>query len=86
MVYPAGILPGGRRIAVETKYRSYRVTTPTIAMSCSDGQVITVTVPINGIVTTSVAPDGNQIVDVVWNGKNYTMFTQDLRDRGELIE
>jgi hypothetical protein len=71
---------------VEMKNRRYRVTTPTIAMLCREGQVSTVTVPTNGIVSTSVEPDGDRLIDVVWNGKNYTMFTQDLRDRGELIE
>jgi hypothetical protein len=71
---------------VEIKDRRYRVTSPTIAMFCGEGQLTTVTVPINGIVTISVEPDGDRLIDVVWNGKKYTMFTQDLRDRGERVE
>jgi hypothetical protein len=71
---------------MEMKNRRYRVTTPTIAMCRGDGHVSTVTVPINGIVTTAVEPDGDRLIDVIWDGKNYTMFTQDLRDRGELID
>jgi hypothetical protein len=55
-------------------------------MFCGEGQLTTVTVPINGIVTISVEPDGDRLIDVVWNGKKYTMFTQDLRDRGERVE
>ena len=66
------------------KNRRYRITTPTIAISSSDGLRKTVTVPADSTVTISESlRDGDHLIDVVWNDENYLMFTQDLRERGE---
>jgi len=41
----------------------------------------------NAIVkVTNGTPDHNSQVEVLWEGKTVMMFTQDLRDRAELID
>jgi hypothetical protein len=46
-----------------------------------------VSLPVNAIVTSSEDPlDGDRLIDIVWNGKHYWMFSQDLRDRGEPLD
>jgi len=66
------------------KNRRYRIRTSTIAIWCFDGVRKTVTVPADATVTISESlRDGDRLIDVVWNGESYLMFTQDLRERGE---
>lgn len=62
--------------------RRFRITTPTLAiMTCDHGQQ-RVVVPANEIVTISESPSpADSLIDIVWNDKNYRMFSQDLRDR-----
>ena len=40
----------------------------------------------NGIVHVAGELDGNQLLDVIWEGKTLMMFTQDLRERGEVVD
>lgn len=69
------------------KNRSYRITSPTMAFASSNGDRAPVLVPVNAVVAISEDPrEGDRLVDVVWDGKAYVMFTQDLRQRGERIE
>jgi len=67
--------------------RHYRIKTPTIAILCLDGLRKTVTVPIDEVITISESawPD-DRLIDVVWKNQSYLMFTQDLRERGELSD
>ena len=66
------------------KNRKYRIKTATIALFSIDGVRRTVTVPIDAIITISESlREGDRLIDVVWNDKDYLMFTQDLRDRAE---
>ena len=69
------------------KNRSYRITSPTMAFASSDSDRTAIVVPVNAIVAISEDPhEGDRLVDVLWNGKDYVMFTQDLRQRGQQIE
>ena len=46
-----------------------------------------VSLPVNAVVISSDDPlDGDRLIDVVWNGKHYWMFSQDFRDRGEPLD
>jgi hypothetical protein len=67
------------------KSRRYRIKTPTMAFFGSNGQRSTVTVPVDAIVVIDDTREGDRLIDVVWNDKNYLMFTQDLRKRGEPV-
>ena len=65
----------------------YRLNTPTLAILTLDGQNLPVTVPMGSIVQVKNGPlDGDRLIDVVWDGRTVSMFTIDLRDRGEQID
>lgn len=69
------------------KGHSYRLSKATLAIVVCDGEKIAATIPVGGTVT--VAEDkisGSRLVDVIWEGKPAMMFSQDLRDRGELVK
>jgi hypothetical protein len=67
--------------------KRYGIRSSTIAIYSSGGQRIMVSLPVNAIVTSSEDPlDGDRLIDIVWNGKHYWMFSQDLRDRGEPLD
>lgn len=69
------------------QHRSYRIKTPTMAILSTDGHRVIVTVPVNVVIRISQDPrEGDRLIDVVWNNKNYMMFTQDLRERAEPID
>ena len=38
-----------------------------------------------GAVITALNGLGNRMLDVMWDGKTVTIFTEDLRARGELV-
>ena len=66
--------------------RRYRMKTPTMATAASDGHRATVIVPANMIVSIQgELPPGDHLIDILWDGKSYLMFTRDLRERGELV-
>ena len=65
----------------------YRLNTPTLAILTLDGHNLPVTVPMGSIVQVKNGPlDGDRLIDVVWDGRTVSMFTIDLRDRGEHID
>lgn len=64
----------------------YRVTHPTIALFEQDGRHVADTVPEGAIIEIGVPFDGDELVEVVWNGKRVMMFTQDLRKRAEAVK
>jgi hypothetical protein len=48
---------------------------------------VTVMIPKGAIIRTVSGPvDGQRMIDIQWNNKVIMVFTQDLRDRGELID
>ena len=66
---------------------TYRVRETALAILSTGGERIPVTLPINAILLLVDGPlDGNRLVDVTWEGKTLMMFTQDMRDRCDLIE
>jgi hypothetical protein len=65
----------------------YRISDPTIAMFQEKGGYVARTVAVGTVVEVSNGPiDGDRLVDVVWDGRDVMMFTQDLRSRAERIE
>jgi len=64
----------------------YRITTPCLGILSENDHRIPITVPVNSIVTVVEGPDDpNRLVDVIWEGTKFMMFTQDLRERAELV-
>ena len=62
----------------------YRIVATTFAVRSLDGRRIPVQVPIGAVVTLIDGPlNGNRLVDVMWRGTEFMMFTQDLRQRAE---
>jgi hypothetical protein len=67
--------------------KRYCIRSSTMAIISSGGQRTVVPVPVDAIVT--IADDlreGDRLVDVRWNDREYLMFTQDLRERGEPLD
>jgi hypothetical protein len=55
-------------------------------LNTADGHNLPVTVPSGSIVQVKNGPlDGERLIDVVWDGRTVSMFTIDLRDRGECV-
>ena len=70
-----------------SKSRQYRIKSPTMAILSSEAERTWATVPVGAIVSISEDPrEGDRLIDVIWNGKRYVMFAQDLRDRGEPVD
>jgi hypothetical protein len=66
--------------------QKYRVRETALAILSSGGERVPVTLPINAILILIDGPlDGNRLVDVTWEGKTLMMFTQDMRDRCDLL-
>jgi len=67
--------------------KRYGIRSSTMAYTSVDGQRTLAAVPVDAIVTVSVEPrDGDGLIEVVWDDKHSLMFSQDLRDRGELLD
>jgi len=66
---------------------TYRVRETALAILSIGGERVPVTLPINAILILVDGPlDGNRLVEVTWEGKTLMMFTQDMRDRCDLVE
>ncbi len=67
--------------------KRYRLKSPTLAILVLDGQNLPVTVPMGSVVQVKNGPlDGDRLVDVLWDSRTVSMFTIDLRQRGEELE
>jgi hypothetical protein len=67
--------------------KRYEIRSSTIAIHSLEGQRTMVQVPAETIVILAEElRDGDRLVDVVWDGKHYLMFSQDLRERGEPLD
>ena len=65
----------------------YRLKSSTLAIMLKDGQQHPVTVPVGSIVQArNGSLDGDRLIDVEWDGRTVSMFSIDLRDRGENVE
>ena len=66
---------------------TYRVRETALAILSIGRERVPVTLPINAILILIDGPlDGNRLVEVTWEGKTLMMFTQDMRDRCDLVE
>jgi hypothetical protein len=63
---------------------SYRLNAETVGIVSENQQRLTVLIPY-GAVVTAINGLGNRTVDVMWDDKTVTVFTEDLRARGELV-
>jgi hypothetical protein len=63
---------------------SYRLNAETLGIVSENQQRLTVLIPYGAVVTT-INGLGNRMVDVMWDGKTLTLFSEDLRARGELV-
>jgi len=65
----------------------YRIKSPTIALFRENGRHVPRTVPEGTVVeTSSLAFDGNKLVEVMWDGRKVRMFSQDILSRGERVQ
>jgi hypothetical protein len=66
----------------------YRIKNSTIAMFQDGGVHVAKTVSAGAVVELrhNSPIEEDKLVEVVWDGRNVLMFTQDLRARAELIE
>ena len=65
---------------------TYQVRETALAILSTGSERLPVTLPINAIIVLIDGPlDGNRLVDVSWEGKTLMMFTQDMRDRCDLL-
>jgi len=66
---------------------SYRVHAETLGIISKDNDRTMVMIPVGAILTVVDGPlNGNRVADVLWKNDKIMIFTQDLRDRGKLIE
>ena len=66
----------------------FRIKEPTIALLLQDGRQVAHELPAGAIITikSSSFDDDKLLVNVIWDGKEVLMFTQDLRSRSERVE
>ena len=66
--------------------RRFRLRTATIALDFVDGKRVALTVPAGDVVKVISGPTrGDRLLDVTWNGRFVTMFSVDIRERGDEI-
>ena len=66
---------------------SYRLNSDTIGILSENQRRVAVTIPRKAVVTVINGPlERNRLVDVMWDGETITIFTDDLRARGELMK
>jgi hypothetical protein len=67
--------------------KRYRLKSPTLAIVVLDGHSVPITIPTGSVIQIKHGPlDGERLVDVEWDNRTVSMFTIDLRDRGEELE
>jgi hypothetical protein len=67
--------------------KRYRLNTPALAIMNHEGQRFRLTVPLGDVIQVLSGPlDEDWLLDVDWKGKALTMFANDLREHGELVE
>ena len=62
---------------------TYELGLPTLGLSGSGDQKIPVLIPCGANLVVLRQTDGGTFVEVEWEGKQMTIFTYDLRDRGQ---
>jgi hypothetical protein len=65
----------------------YLLSSPTIALFLEDGRHVARWIPQGATISIDGKTfNGNKLMEVSWNKKVVTMFTQDLRTRGKKID
>jgi shikimate kinase len=65
----------------------FRLKSPTLAIMTQDGANIAIMIPKGAEVEVIDGPlNGNRLLDIRWECKTVMVFTNDIRDRGELTE
>ena len=65
----------------------FRLKSPTLAIMTQDGANIAIMIPKGAEVEVIDGPlNGNWLLDIRWECKTVMVFTNDIRDRGELTE
>jgi len=71
-----------------TRGTRYCLKTATVAVAPeeAEGHKVAITIPAGGIVEVlRTCADGERLLMVQWEGKLCEMFTEDLRERGEVV-
>jgi len=69
-----------------TRGHTYSLNSAILAIHTVGGERTATMVPQGAVVTVQdVPPDGNRLVDVLWDGKLMMMFVNDLKERATLI-
>lgn len=64
----------------------YKLNLDTVGVVADGQRRTTKMIPKDSRVTVVNGPlDGERMIDVSWNGQTLMIFTQDLRERGELV-
>lgn len=67
--------------------KTYRILSPTIALTSIGEKCVPVTIPQGAIVTVRYGPLGSGgLVDLLWDHKVVTMFLTDLRERATAVQ
>ena len=67
--------------------KRYRLNTPALAIINHEGQRFRMTIPLGDVIQVLNGPlDEEWLLDVEWKGKALTIFANDLREHGELVE
>lgn len=67
--------------------KRYRLNNLALAIRNHEGQRFRMTIPFDAVVEVTAGPlDEQWLLDVKWQGKALTMFANDLREHGELVD
>ena len=64
--------------------RQFRIKTPTAFMTIEHDRTHLTIAPIGAVISVEDA-EGENLINVVWNGKNFMMFADDLHLRAERL-
>ena len=65
---------------------TYRVRQAALAIDSSGSERVMVSLPVDAVVILLDGPlDGLRLVEISWAGKSLLMFTQDMRERCDLL-
>ena len=64
--------------------KRYRLREKILAI-CNDGEQVVSYVPAQSVVEVRETSSSDGFIDVIWNGRSYKMFAQDLESRADLF-
>jgi hypothetical protein len=66
--------------------RVYRIDAETVGIVSRNNVRVTVMIPEGARVIVENAEVGSRLIDVLWEGQTVMIFTEDLQERGTLIQ